>query len=155
MKEFVYRRVNRKTRLQDLRDPIVYDLETALEKEVLEVIRHRPVTERVFFFEAGGIKKFMQEAPNLTLNVTNAIQSPLATGAFAILGVAIQLTVFVIASLVTYRWKLAANGYLIVRYGYPLFLIGTLPLSIIFTWFLTILPDRLNSPVFRYLSMLL
>lgn len=82
----------------------------------------------------------MQEAPNLTLNVTNAIQSPLATWAFAILGVAIQVTVFVIASLVTYHWKLAANGYLIVRYGYHLFLIGTLPLFVIYTWLLTILP---------------
>lgn len=68
-----------------MRDPIVYNLETALENKVLGVIRPRLQMGNVFQ-EAGGIKKFMQEAPNLTLNVTNAIQSPLATWAFAILG---------------------------------------------------------------------
>jgi hypothetical protein len=75
--------------------------------------------------------RLMQQAPNLTLNVTKAITSPVAIWSFASLGILIQLGVFVIASLVTYHWQLGERGSSsVVGYGFPLFLSGMLAASL-------------------------
>ncbi|KAL4862741.1 hypothetical protein BDV12DRAFT_39237 [Aspergillus spectabilis] len=136
-KEFIYRPVDKSTKLTELIDSkIVYDLRTACEEGFMTIRQSSRGISRWLQPNAPPLIdphrraidcaiRLMQQAPNLTLNITKAIKSPLATWAFAALGIAIQLAVLVIASLVTYHWQLAENGYSVVQYGFPLFLIGS------------------------------
>lgn len=130
-KEFVYQPVNRNTGSTDLlNSKIVYDLKTACEERILKISQPQyqaPEPAEEIKRAVESATRLMKQAPNLTLNVTKAITSPGTTWAFAALGVIIQLGVIVVASLVTYHWHLAENGFSRVRYGFPLFLIGRVP----------------------------
>jgi hypothetical protein len=135
-KEFIYLPVDAKAALAEWRaSRIVYDLRTACEERLMQITKSTRkipwrrqsdgtslIDDRTRAVEYA--KRLMQQAPNLTLNVTKAITSPIETWTFAVLGITIQLAVLVVASLVTYHWGLGQSGYSIVEYGFPLFLIG-------------------------------
>lgn len=133
-KEFIYQPVNMSTGSTDLlNSKIVYDLKTACEERILKISQpqyHAPEPTEEIKRAVESATRLMKQAPNLTLNVTKAITSPGATWAFAAMGIVIQLGVIVIASLVTYNWHLAENGFSRVRYGFPLFVIGRQPSTI-------------------------
>ncbi|KAB8076124.1 hypothetical protein BDV29DRAFT_189726 [Aspergillus leporis] len=136
-KEFIYLPVDAKAALAEWRaSRIVYDLRTACEERLMQITKSTRkipwrrqsdgtslIDDRTRAVEYA--KRLMQQAPNLTLNVTKAITSPIETWTFAVLGITIQLAVLVVASLVTYHWGLGQSGYSIVEYGFPLFLIGS------------------------------
>ncbi|KAL6228772.1 hypothetical protein BDW75DRAFT_250646 [Aspergillus navahoensis] len=131
-KEFIYLPVDAKAALAGWRaSRVVYDLRTACEEGLMQITkstrkipwRRRSdgtslIDDRTRAVEYA--KRLMQQAPNLTLNVTKAITSPAETWTFAVLGISIQLVALVVASLVTYRWGLGQSGY-----GFPLFLVGS------------------------------
>jgi hypothetical protein len=138
MKEFIYRDLTDETDLTRwLGNNTVYDLSTACGNKILTI---KESSQTWFPWLWRGPRRLiidyppvvpiatrlMQQAPNLTLNIGNATASPRATGALAFLGVVVQLVVFVVASLVTYHWKLGSRGSssTVVGYGFPMFITG-------------------------------
>jgi hypothetical protein len=89
-----------------------------------DLLRIKP--SRYLSREYTAVARLMQQAPNLTLNITSATASPVAKWCFALFGILMQLGVFVIASLVTHHWKMGGRGSssTVVGYGFPLFGIG-------------------------------
>jgi hypothetical protein len=72
--------------------------------------------------------RLLQQAPNLTLNVSMAMAPPAVTWAFTFVSIGLQLGVFAIASAVTYHWHLGGGSSPgVVGYGFPLFMIGMFP----------------------------
>ncbi|KAL4899026.1 hypothetical protein BDW74DRAFT_184134 [Aspergillus multicolor] len=137
-KEFVYRKIDSNDRPADGEaHNIIFDLKTACERGImvgshprLDASTTRTVSrEALHALMVRNAVRIMQQAPNLTLNVSNATASPAITWAFAIFGVIVQTCVLVIAAFLTYHWRVPAQGSTIVKYGFPIFASGTVVLS--------------------------
>ncbi|RDW76531.1 uncharacterized protein DSM5745_06523 [Aspergillus mulundensis] len=137
-KEFIYRKIDSNDRPKDGEaHNIIFDLKTACEHGImigshprLDDSRTRTVSrEALHALMVRNAVRIMKQAPNLTLNVSDATTSPAITWAFAIFGIIVQVCVLAIAALVTYHWRVPAQGSTIVRYGFPVFALGTMVLS--------------------------
>ncbi|CEL05777.1 Putative Ankyrin repeat protein [Aspergillus calidoustus] len=116
-KEFIYSPVTEKTDLTELlSSKVVYDLRTA--SLAAGPVGESPVSD------IEHATRLLQQAPNLTLNVSTAMAPPAVTWAFTFVSMGLQLGVFAIASAVTYHWQLGGGSSPgVVGYGFPLFMI--------------------------------
>jgi hypothetical protein len=134
MKEFIIKPLANTMNPRTMpREKVVYDLLTAFQGGIMQV--QRPSYSRLprelllrgvrDILLPAIVREIAGQPPNLTLNVTGANSSPVVTWLFACMGILIQLGVFAVASLVTYKWQLGrGESNSIVEYGFPLFLIG-------------------------------
>jgi hypothetical protein len=75
------------------------------------------------------IDKLLTSAPNIILNVPEAVAPTWELWTFAWLGILTQLAVLVFGALTTYHWKLPKAGKPIAGYGYPCTFLGTIAVS--------------------------
>ncbi|KAH8600159.1 hypothetical protein B0O99DRAFT_590550 [Bisporella sp. PMI_857] len=71
-----------------------------------------------------------KKAPNITLNIENAIPKPWEVNLFMVSGILIQATVMVINALAVYYWKWPRAKSIVASYGYPIWAVGTLIIAI-------------------------
>ena len=69
-------------------------------------------------------------APNLTINVQNALSISWQLLTLAAVGVLIQLTAFVISAIIVYDWSWKAGSEMLSSYGFPCYLVGTALLTL-------------------------
>jgi hypothetical protein len=124
-KEFVYRRWTRNNSNKDV-DDMVYDLTTAYQKCVYHA-KGLPDSPE----SRAKVSELANQAPNLTLNVPRAITDRAEIVVFAFVGVLVQVLILVISAFTTYYWRFQSGGSAIAAYGYPCFLIGTRPLTLL------------------------
>jgi len=80
--------------------------------------------------EQNLITELLSSAPNIILNVNQAIAPRWQLWLFAWIGIFAQLAVLVLGALTTYHWKFEKGGSPIALYGYPCTLSGTLIVSV-------------------------
>ena len=68
--------------------------------------------------------------PNLTLNIPSAMPNPSTVTLFAIISLTLQAAVVAVNALAVYKWGWLRAGKLVAPYGYPLWITGTLSLSV-------------------------
>ncbi|KAL4886521.1 hypothetical protein BJY04DRAFT_213283 [Aspergillus karnatakaensis] len=132
-KEFIYRTNNFSHFPEISATNLVFDLKTACLHRIMSVerlLRASRTTARTPTVDLSTelATRAMTQAPNLTLSVSNATTPPLATWFFATVGMTVQVSVIVVAGLVTYHWQIPPQGSTIVGYGFPLFVTGTVVL---------------------------
>lgn len=81
-------------------------------------------------FPMGDVNTLLKTAPNLALNVENAIVPSHTLWAWASLGVILQMFATAFPGIATYYQEWNKAGGPIASYGYPCFLLGTICLSI-------------------------
>ncbi|KAL4866477.1 hypothetical protein BDV12DRAFT_187434 [Aspergillus spectabilis] len=125
-KEFIYRNIDADIPGFEPHN-LIFDHETTCQQRIM--------TAGQFFSKVSGTSavnlsaeyaaRAMTDAPNLTLNISNATTSSVATWYNATLGAVVQTSVLGVAGFVTYHWQVPAQGSTIVRYGFPPIVIGT------------------------------
>jgi len=98
---------------------MVYDLKMAHHKGVYHAKGLQDSAE-----DHRRVADLTRQAPNLTLNVPNALPSQFEVKAFAYVGILIQLLILITSALITYYWKLQSQGTTMAKYGYPCFFLG-------------------------------
>jgi len=99
--------------------------EAKLERDRIELAAERDLeakTQRI-------LDNLLTSAPNIILNVPEAVASRWELWAFAFIGIMLQLAVLVFGALTTYHWKFMKGGAPIAGYGYPCTIAGTLAVS--------------------------
>ncbi|KAH7311891.1 hypothetical protein BKA65DRAFT_157187 [Rhexocercosporidium sp. MPI-PUGE-AT-0058] len=76
------------------------------------------------------VDKLLSSAPNIILNVDQAVAPRWELWLFAWIGIIVQLSVLVFGALTTYHWRFEKGGAPIALYGYPCTLAGTLTVSV-------------------------
>ncbi|KAL4981822.1 hypothetical protein BDW68DRAFT_196064 [Aspergillus falconensis] len=120
-KEFIYRKIDQNDRPADVEGHrIVFDLKTACQHGIMTSSRPRLDDPRT-----RGCQSSAKPDPQRTKRNC----SPVLTWAFAVFEILAQLSVIVIAALVTYHWRVPDQGSRVVSYGFPVFALGTVTLS--------------------------
>ncbi|KAH8424827.1 uncharacterized protein LDX57_002570 [Aspergillus melleus] len=158
-KEFIYRQMKEEKRSKGKKMPqIVYNLETACQHRLLGIkqpgrVRSRWLSAPPLMDAQQHATRLMRQAPNLTLNVAKALISPVITWSLALLGVIVQLAVLAIAVMVTYRWHVPEQGSSVDRYGFPVFLTGSVVLSVgifLCSYIIENTTDEVNFDLYRH-----
>ena len=71
----------------------------------------------------------LNPAPNLTINVQNAISLSWQLSTLVITGIIVQLTAFVLSAVIVFSWSWKAGSQTLSSYGFPCYVIGTTLLS--------------------------
>jgi hypothetical protein len=71
-----------------------------------------------------------KKAPNLTLNIEKTIPEEWEVLALMSFGVLVQLGVISINALMVYYWRWLRAGHIVAHHGYPLWLVGTLGMTL-------------------------
>ncbi|KAG9498558.1 hypothetical protein J7337_009366 [Fusarium musae] len=100
------------------RDGAVYDIQTAMENELLTF-------KKDCHLDAEELRVLSNAAPNLALNVPNATAHLYELWGWAALSVLLQLFALVFPALATFFWQWENGGSTVQSYGYPCFSVGT------------------------------
>lgn len=111
---------------EESRDSHIFNLETAEKKGLIEAINGDFPPEDTHKI----VRRLMEQAPNITLNVPGITLSKFELWIWAAIGLAVQTAALIVPGLAVYLWKWQKGGDDIVTYGYPCFLSGSLAIIV-------------------------
>lgn len=79
--------------------------------------------------EHNDPRKLVEQAPNISLNVSGATLSMTELWFWAIIGLVLQIAALVVPGLTVYLWKWQKVGEDTAAYGYPCFVSGSLAIT--------------------------
>ncbi|KAH7390337.1 hypothetical protein BKA64DRAFT_696475 [Cadophora sp. MPI-SDFR-AT-0126] len=126
-KEFVYRERSNSGGYGS--EPMVWALQALMGKGDRRIIAQNS-RNKLLGSEQDLIEGLLLSAPNIILNVPEAVAPRWELWLFAWVGIISQVAVLILGALTTYHWKFEKGGAPIAQYGYPCTLAGTLTVTL-------------------------